>query len=340
MTLSVRPLAGRCRWKRDDGGAKASGFKVEGDCVVRAIAIATSKPYREVREELVKRALAHAKQQSHGGYTARRIRRSGGEKGWNAEEVWVPYLESLGWQYIDTDERKVRLRADELPKGRLIVSINCHLVAVIDGVIHDTYDSGGAGRVSVHGYHIKSSATEVVEVGAASLAAKINAAHSAATKAVAEGAMHAIKAGELLLEAKAKVGHGQWAKWQRENLSFSKRTAQVYMQLARLDPQNRNGVADLALRRAVLKIQADERARRILEERPKAIPAARIEPPHWPEPPPVEPPTPEKLAEELIGQLVEAVHQAAEEAGVDVAYMLEVVHRRLSLRLSREREAA
>lgn len=33
---------------------------------------------------------------------------------------------------------KVRLRADELPPGRLIVKVSRHLVAVIDSAIHDT----------------------------------------------------------------------------------------------------------------------------------------------------------------------------------------------------------
>jgi hypothetical protein len=42
-------------------------------------------------------------------------------------------------------ERLIRAR-------RLIVHVHRHLVAVIDGVIHDTHDSGGAGRRPVVGY--------------------------------------------------------------------------------------------------------------------------------------------------------------------------------------------
>jgi hypothetical protein len=45
------------------------------------------------------------------------------------------------------------LRADELPPGRLIVLVHRHLVAVIDGVIHDTYNSGGKGHRPVRGYY-------------------------------------------------------------------------------------------------------------------------------------------------------------------------------------------
>ena len=53
------PTDGRCRWVKDDGGrrksgiARAAGRKDDvGDCVTRAIAIATGKPYREVHDAL------------------------------------------------------------------------------------------------------------------------------------------------------------------------------------------------------------------------------------------------------------------------------------------------
>jgi hypothetical protein len=67
-----------------------------------------------------------------------------------SDSIYGPYLKSLGWKHTAT--KGVRLRADELPRGRLIVRISRHLVAVIDGVIHDTFDSGRAGRVRVTGY--------------------------------------------------------------------------------------------------------------------------------------------------------------------------------------------
>jgi hypothetical protein len=46
----------------------------------------------------------------------------------------------------------VHLRADELPPGRLIVNVSRHTVAVIDGVIHDTYDPSRDGTRCVYGY--------------------------------------------------------------------------------------------------------------------------------------------------------------------------------------------
>jgi hypothetical protein len=43
---------------------------------------------------------------------------------------------------------------------------------------------------------------------------------------------HAIKAGELLIEAKARCGHGEWLPWLGENFEFSRRHAQRFMQMA------------------------------------------------------------------------------------------------------------
>jgi hypothetical protein len=47
---------------------------------------------------------------------------------------------------------KVHLRDGELPTGRLVVFVSKHYTAVIDGVIHDTYDPSRAGTRCVYGY--------------------------------------------------------------------------------------------------------------------------------------------------------------------------------------------
>jgi hypothetical protein len=68
-------------------------------------------------------------------------------------------LESLGWQWHPTmaigQGCQVHLRKDELPGGRLIVSVSKHIVAVIDGVIHDTHDPSRDGTRCVYGYFQK-----------------------------------------------------------------------------------------------------------------------------------------------------------------------------------------
>ena len=155
---------GRCPFVKDDGGRRQSdiarGRKDEvGDCTARAIAIATQMPYREVHVALTAAKVRHAA--TGKSAWAKWARRSRGPRAFHADHgvpigVSDPYLEALGWRYTSTKElprgRGVRLRADELPRGRLIVQLYRHLTAVIDGVIHDTHDCGGAGRRPVQGY--------------------------------------------------------------------------------------------------------------------------------------------------------------------------------------------
>jgi hypothetical protein len=65
------------------------------------------------------------------------------------------------------------------------------------------------------------------------LAQGIAAEHAAVATALQSALTHAIAAGELLIEAKAKVRHGQWLKWLAANCDIPKRTAAHYMALAR-----------------------------------------------------------------------------------------------------------
>ena len=67
----------------------------------------------------------------------------------------------------------------------------------------------------------------------------------------------ALRLGELLLQAKAKVGHGRFGKWLEKNCELSERSAQRYMALKEQWPKieawlkdNSATVADLSLRKA------------------------------------------------------------------------------------------
>jgi hypothetical protein len=148
-------------WVRTDGGRCAAGYhRVSGGCVPRAIAIATGKPYREVHDALVATTLHYVK--THRNLIAGWIKRSRGGCGFDPangsyQKIYGPYLNSIGWQFTPT--KKVRLRADELPPGRLIVIVYRHAVAVIDGVIHDTEYCAGAGRRPVTGYYTNARAS-------------------------------------------------------------------------------------------------------------------------------------------------------------------------------------
>ena len=137
-----------------DGGRRAAGFKgTNGDCVCRSIAIVTKRPYSLVYDELAELNARMRKTQrrvettgtktaSHGIYTTSKL-----FKDYMAAQgfVWTPTM-SIG------SGCKVHLRADELPKGRLIISVSRHYTAVIDGVLHDTHDCTHGGKRCVYGY--------------------------------------------------------------------------------------------------------------------------------------------------------------------------------------------
>lgn len=68
------------------------------------------------------------------------------------------------------------------------------------------------------------------------LADEINAEHRACDEALRAGLNHAVRAGELLIKAKAQVKHGEWGTWIRDNFEGSARSAQAYMKVAREVP--------------------------------------------------------------------------------------------------------
>ena len=87
------------------------------------------------------------------------------------------------------------------------------------------------------------------------LAAQINNAHEKVEASFASAMDHAFQAGELLIEAKGAAPHSGWLPWIEANCSFSKRTAQAYMRLARempkLDPEKAQRVTLLSFRDAM-----------------------------------------------------------------------------------------
>ena len=124
-------------YKFNNGGWKGSK---RGDCVMRAISIATERSYDLVFNELMD--LAKEKQNLP-----------------NNKKVYMPYLNALGWKWQPTmgigTGCKVHLKASELPKGRIICRCSHHLVAVVDGVIQDTYNPSRDETRCVYGYFYK-----------------------------------------------------------------------------------------------------------------------------------------------------------------------------------------
>lgn len=146
------------RFKKNDGGRAKAGYKgTTGDCVTRAIAIATGKPYQEVYDEMFSR-MKEFGENSYSRKAKRAAKVSTPRRG-IYREVYQPYLEELGWEWVPTMEIgsgcKVHLNANELPKGTIITRLSKHVACVKDGVLHDTYDCSRDGTRCVYGYFIK-----------------------------------------------------------------------------------------------------------------------------------------------------------------------------------------
>ena len=138
-------------WVDDDGGRAKAGYKGRaGDCVARSIAIASGKPYAEVYDALAagngsQRITKHTKRRGASARNGVYVRRK-----W-----FKDYMASLGFEWVPTmrigQGCKVHLLKGELPAGRLVVSLSKHYTAVIDGVIHDTFDPHWATLTTENG---------------------------------------------------------------------------------------------------------------------------------------------------------------------------------------------
>jgi hypothetical protein len=60
------------------------------------------------------------------------------------------------------------------------------------------------------------------------------------------GREHYRQAGEMLIEAKDQIPHGSWGSWLAKNFDLASRTAQIYMQWARLQNEMRSGASQTA----------------------------------------------------------------------------------------------
>lgn len=149
-----------CKFNYNDGG-RSKYFKGRdaGDCVTRAITIATEQDYKEVYNDM---ALGMKK------LKGKKTARDGVSK-----KVYHSYLIKNGFEWVPTmtigSGCKVHLCASELPEGTLVVRVSKHLTCVMNGVIHDTYNPQRGSLVGmqdgipfkqeetrcVYGYYIK-----------------------------------------------------------------------------------------------------------------------------------------------------------------------------------------
>ena len=111
----------------NDGGTSKYFKGKAGDCVCRAISIASNRDYKEVYDSL-KKALGTPR---NGVFTKNKA-----FKDWMVANgfVWTP-CSGIG---VKTS---VHFIEGELPKGRLVCSVAKHYVAVVDDKVYDTWDS-------------------------------------------------------------------------------------------------------------------------------------------------------------------------------------------------------
>lgn len=130
-------------FEKHDGGRADAGFRgTTRDCVPRAIAIATGLPYREIYDELSRRQKAYYTKKlrestpRYRRFWERRLKQYSARNGVR-NEVWRPYLKSLGWQ----PSVGYRWIEDFPSTGTFIILQHKHMVTIKDGVLYDTYDS-------------------------------------------------------------------------------------------------------------------------------------------------------------------------------------------------------
>jgi hypothetical protein len=139
LNLSIIENGDAMEFCYNDGGRANTYRGQTGDCAVRALAIAAQLPYEHV--------YADAKTLLPKGHTFKR----GVPK-----EIINHLATKYGGSWIATMRPgqgcKVHLKADELPQGRIVVRVTKHVAAVINGVLHDTYDCSRGGTRCVYGY--------------------------------------------------------------------------------------------------------------------------------------------------------------------------------------------
>jgi hypothetical protein len=149
-------------FKFNDGGRASAGFKgTTGDCVVRAIAIATKQEYKLVYDELTERIKSFAT--SSRSRAAKSIKTHSPSKGVH-REVYEKYLSELGWKFVPTMGigTGCTLHIGDVVKkegeilcssNRIIARVSKHLVAIVEGVVEDTYDCTRGGNRCIYGYY-------------------------------------------------------------------------------------------------------------------------------------------------------------------------------------------
>lgn len=144
-------------YKYNDGGRAASGRRGRaGDCVCRALCIATGIDYAVMYKRL---AEGNASQRQTAGMhkTGKGVRTA--SHGIYTKRQWFKDLMAeLGFRWVPLvgfGEQAHTLNEFTRFEPVVILKLRRHYAAMIDGVINDTFDSGDNGTAKVFGYWVK-----------------------------------------------------------------------------------------------------------------------------------------------------------------------------------------
>lgn len=150
----------RIPFVEDDGGRAAAGYRgYAGDCGARAVTIALGLDYRETYEELAVMHKAYCEKKAK--YARSAVRKQAflkqatrSARNGLYKETVDEFVGARGWVYVNLAVfGEPPARFSDLPTtGSLVVSLRKHFAAVVDGTLHDTYDSTYEYDRPVYGY--------------------------------------------------------------------------------------------------------------------------------------------------------------------------------------------
>ena len=139
------------KYEYNDGGREAAGFKGSaGDCAVRALSIVTGREYNEVYKTVGEFCKLEKPSKSRRGISSPRK----GVHRVTFDKIAEHYgLEWVGIMKVGQGVT-VHVKADELPRGRMVLNLSRHFAAYCDGVVYDTHNPSRGGSRAVYGYWI------------------------------------------------------------------------------------------------------------------------------------------------------------------------------------------
>lgn len=143
------------QYQENDGGRKLAGWKGKnaGDCVARAIAIALHLHYRFVRTELDR-----ITKEMTGGFET--TTNNGAYP-----PVYHRFLSKRGWTPVLTKNSYLQ----DIPReGTYIAIMSGHVATIIDGTLHDAWDSRECRRTQcgspkMIGYYTRANSNDSLE---------------------------------------------------------------------------------------------------------------------------------------------------------------------------------